>query len=44
MAELPEKAKRLIDDKNFASIATLMSDGSPHITTVWIDRDATLFL
>ncbi len=39
MVELPEKAKKLIDGKNFANVATLMKDGSPQITTVWIDRD-----
>ncbi|MDE1844002.1 MAG: PPOX class F420-dependent oxidoreductase [Thaumarchaeota archaeon] len=32
----PEVAK-LIEDKNFAFIATLMKDASPQITPVWID-------
>ena len=32
----PEVAK-LIEDKNFAFVATLMKDDSPQITPVWID-------
>jgi PPOX class probable F420-dependent enzyme len=37
--KLTEKAKRLIDGKNFASVATLMPNGSPQVAPVWIDRD-----
>jgi PPOX class probable F420-dependent enzyme len=37
--ELSDKAKKLIDGKNFASAATLMPDGSPQVAPVWIDRD-----
>jgi PPOX class probable F420-dependent enzyme len=37
--KLSEKAKKLIDGKNFASVATLMPSGSPQVTTVWVDRD-----
>ncbi|HET7336420.1 MAG TPA: PPOX class F420-dependent oxidoreductase [Candidatus Nitrosotalea sp.] len=32
----PEIAK-LIEDKNLAFVATLMTDGSPQITPVWVD-------
>jgi general stress protein 26 len=39
MVNLPEKAKKLIEGKNFANIATLMKNGSPHVTTTWIDHD-----
>ena len=39
MVELSEKAKQLLDGKNYAHIATLMPDGSPQNTLVWIDRD-----
>jgi PPOX class probable F420-dependent enzyme len=39
MAELTQKAKDLIDGKNFANVATLMPDGSPQISTTWVDRD-----
>lgn len=37
--ELPDLAKRLLDGKNFATIATLMADGAPQASVVWIDRD-----
>lgn len=40
MAELTEEARKLLGEgKNFATIATLMSDGSPQATVVWIDTD-----
>ncbi len=32
----------MIDGKNFASVATVMRDGSPQVTPVWIDRDGEL--
>ena len=38
-AKLPQNAIKLIDGKNFAHLATLMHDGSPHVTPVWVDRD-----
>ena len=28
---------KLLEEKNFAFVATLMKDGSPQITPVWID-------
>jgi PPOX class probable F420-dependent enzyme len=31
--------KELIDRANFAHLATLMEDGSPHSTPVWVGRD-----
>jgi len=39
MAQLNELAKRLIDGKNLASVATLMPDGSPQVSPVWVERD-----
>jgi PPOX class probable F420-dependent enzyme len=39
LAELPEKAKRLLKGKNFAFVATLNKDGSPHLTPTWVDTD-----
>jgi PPOX class probable F420-dependent enzyme len=42
--DLPEKAKKLIDGKNFASVATLMRDGSPQVTVTWIDRDGNIIV
>lgn len=38
MAELTEKARELIDEPNFGFIATVMPDGSPHVSPVWIER------
>jgi PPOX class probable F420-dependent enzyme len=39
MAELSEKAKRLLTGKNFAFVATLNKDGSPQLTPTWVDTD-----
>lgn len=39
MKPLSAKAKKLIDASNFACVATIMPDGSPHVSPVWIDRD-----
>jgi PPOX class probable F420-dependent enzyme len=36
---LSTKAKQLIDGKNFASVATVMPDGSPQVAPLWIDRE-----
>ena len=43
-AKLTPKTIRLIEGKNFGFLATLMRDGSPHVTPVWVDyeRDAVL--
>jgi PPOX class probable F420-dependent enzyme len=38
-AKLTANAIRLIEGKNFAHLATLMPDGSPQVTPVWIDHD-----
>ena len=32
-------AKRIIDKHNFAHIATVMPDGSPQVSPVWVYRD-----
>ena len=39
MAELTDKARALIDDPNFAHLATVGNDCVPQLTPVWIDRD-----
>ncbi len=39
MAELTEKARTLIDQPNFAYLATVNDDGSPQVSPVWIDRE-----
>ena len=42
--ELSDSAINLFRGKNFAFIASLMNDGSPQITPVWIDYDGQFFL
>lgn len=37
MAELPEKARKLFKEPNLAYIATVMRDGSPQVTPVWVE-------
>jgi PPOX class probable F420-dependent enzyme len=39
---LTEPAKKLLDGKNFASVATLMPDGSPQVVPVWVERDGDI--
>src|ERR1700682_4697143 len=36
---LSPDARKLIDRPNFAHFATLMPDGSPHSTPVWVGRE-----
>src|SRR5213594_4497952 len=43
-SKLSEKAVRLIDGRNFANLAFVISDGSPHVSPVWVDRDGDLIL
>ena len=38
MAALDDKAKAIIDKPNLAFVATVMADGSPQVTPVWIER------
>ncbi|MFG2848278.1 PPOX class F420-dependent oxidoreductase [Kitasatospora sp. NPDC048296] len=37
--ELSDKAKALIDGKNFAVVSTIQPDGSPQSSVVWVKRD-----
>lgn len=39
MPNLPDEAKAWIDNHEFATIATLMPDGRPQLSVVWIARD-----
>ena len=41
---LPEFARNLLDGKNFASVATLMDDGSPSVSVVWIHTEGDLIV
>jgi PPOX class probable F420-dependent enzyme len=42
---LNEAARRLVDGKNFATVATINPDGGPQTSVVWVTRegDAVLF-
>ena len=44
MVELPDLARRLLEGKNFATVATLMADGRPQASVVWIDTDGALIV
>lgn len=39
MSELPEGARKLLEQPNLAHFITLMKDGSPQVTPLWIDHD-----
>lgn len=41
---LTQKAMVFIEGKNFAHLATLLPDGSPHVAPVWIDHDEDMIL
>lgn len=41
---LPDSVKNLIEAKTFANLATLMPDGSPHVTQTWVDHEGDLIL
>lgn len=39
-AELSDEVKKYIDDSRvYATVATVLPDGQPHLTVVWIKRD-----
>ena len=38
-ATIPASHRDIVENKNFAHVATLMKDGSPQVTPVWIDID-----
>ncbi|NHN57884.1 MULTISPECIES: PPOX class F420-dependent oxidoreductase [Halorussus] len=39
MESIPESFTDLFERETFANFATLMGDGTPQVTPVWIDRD-----
>ncbi len=39
VSRLPDFARRLLEGKNFAFLATIFPDGSPQVTPLWIDTD-----
>jgi PPOX class probable F420-dependent enzyme len=44
MAEIPAEAEHLLGGKHFAHVATLMPDGSPQVSPVWVDIEDGLVL
>ena len=38
-ASIPEKYQDLFEKKAFANLATVMPDGTPQVTPVWVDFD-----
>src|SRR5437899_4602854 len=38
---IPESHKDLLEKPAFGNLGTLMKDGSPHVTPVWVDYDGT---
>lgn len=44
MATIPATHRDLIERPNFAHLATLMPDGSPQVTPVWVDLDGDTIL
>ncbi len=44
-ASLDDRSQELLQATNFAQVATLRRDGSPHVTPVWVDvRDGMVWL
>ena len=43
-AVLSPEVRKLFEGKNLAHIATLMPDGSPHVTVVWIESEGDRIL
>ena len=39
--DIPEKYRDLFQKRAFASLGTLMPDGRPQVTPVWVDYDGT---
>jgi PPOX class probable F420-dependent enzyme len=39
MAEIPEEALPLLEGRHLAHVATVMADGSPQVTPIWIDHE-----
>lgn len=42
--QIPEAYQKLFKAKSFAHLATIMADGTPQITPVWIDFDGQYIL
>ena len=44
MVSIPASHRDIFEGKNFAHIATVMKDGSPQVTPVWIDIDGDVIV
>ena len=44
MPDLTENMKKFIEEPNLGHFVTLMKDGSPQITPLWVDHDGTHIL
>jgi PPOX class probable F420-dependent enzyme len=44
MEEIPEEYEELFGQKTFAHFATLMEEGTPQVTPVWVDYDGEYVL
>ena len=42
--EIPERGREILEKPSIGSIATLMPDGAPHVTPVWVDVDGDTIL
>ena len=41
MTELTDSVKRFLEEPHLAHFVTIMKDGSPQVTPVWVDHDGT---
>jgi PPOX class probable F420-dependent enzyme len=39
MAKIPDRIRDILSKRSFAHLATLMADGSPQVSPVWLDFD-----
>ncbi|MGA2628106.1 MAG: PPOX class F420-dependent oxidoreductase [Candidatus Bathyarchaeia archaeon] len=44
MKPLPESVKKLIEVRTYANFATLMPDGSPHVSQTWVDHEGDIVI
>jgi PPOX class probable F420-dependent enzyme len=44
MRALPDKVKQLLGKQAFAHLATVMPDGSPQVSPVWVDVEGDIIL
>jgi PPOX class probable F420-dependent enzyme len=42
--QLPDDVKAALDERVFAHLATIMPDGSPHVSVIWVGREGDTVL